>query len=98
MNNTQMLDVMRAHKDEILVHSATALYLFGSRARGTAGAGSDLDLFVDYDPGSRFSLFNLVRIQRVIQELTGVQADVTTRDSLRREARREIEREAIRVF
>ena len=98
MTNAEMLKIIRGHQNDIIAHGATGLYLFGSRAKGAAVAGSDIDLFVDYDAGSRFSLLNLVRIQRVIENLTGLRVDVTTRDSLRREVRPQIEREAVRVF
>lgn len=98
MEYKRTIDVIRDNKDAIRLHGATSLYVFGSRARGDEAPESDLDVFVEYDPQERFSLFNLVRIKRVIEMLTGLRADVTTRDSLRPEVKTEIEREAVRVF
>jgi predicted nucleotidyltransferase len=34
----------------------TALYVFGSVARGEAHGSSDIDVIVDYDPASPFDL------------------------------------------
>ncbi len=98
MEEKRTIDIIRDNSDAIRLHGATSLYVFGSRARGDQVADSDLDVFVEYDPQERFSLFNLVRIKRVVEKLTGLRADVTTRNSLRPEVKAEIEREAVRVF
>lgn len=98
MSNKRTIDIIRQHSDDIRLHGATALYVFGSRARGDHDSESDLDVFVEYDRGVLFSLFNLVRIKRAIEALTGLPTDVTTRDSLRPEVRAEIEADAVRVF
>jgi uncharacterized protein len=47
---------------------ATGLYLFGSTARDFAGSENDLDLFIDYDSGTRFSLVELVGIKQFAVE------------------------------
>lgn len=77
---------------------ATSLYLFGSTARNEQSPGSDLDLFIDYEPGIRFSLINLVEIKQLLEENMAVEVDVTTRDSLHQQLKDDIERSAIRVF
>ena len=51
---------------------ATALYLFGSTARDGATFSSDLDLFIDYDLGGRFSLVELVGIKQLLERRLGV--------------------------
>jgi predicted nucleotidyltransferase len=77
---------------------ATSLYLFGSAARDEARRGSDLDVFVDYDPNKKFSLVDLVGIKLLLQDALGVEVDVTTRDSLHPMLRKDIEQSAVRVF
>lgn len=77
---------------------ATALYLFGSTVRDQATHGSDLDLFIDYDPDSRFSGFDLVGIKQFLEDELRTPVDVTTRDALHTALRSDIERSAIRVF
>lgn len=98
MDNVRTIDIIRENSDAIRVHGTTGLYVFGSRARGDNDVTSDLDVFVEYDRSHSFSLFNLVRIKRLIESLTGLHADVTTRDSLRPEMRAAIEADAVRVF
>lgn len=84
--------------DAVRARGATSLYLFGSTARGEAATGSDIDVFVEYDPASHFSLLDLAGIKVLLEEKLGVQVDVTTRDSLHPLLRQRIEQSAIRVF
>ncbi|HMN87317.1 MAG TPA: nucleotidyltransferase domain-containing protein [Bauldia sp.] len=77
---------------------ATALYLFGSTARDEARPDSDIDVFIEYDPGSHFSLFELAGIEVLIAETLGVDAEVTTRNSLHPLLKKRIESSAIQVF
>ena len=54
MTRTDAISQLLRHADAIKAMGATSLYLFGSTARNEAAADSDLDLFMDYDPDSRF--------------------------------------------
>src|SRR3989442_1271024 len=60
----------------------TGLALFGSRARGDARPGSDLDILVEVPPDARFSLLNLIGVEHIIGDATGLQAQATMRRSL----------------
>lgn len=77
---------------------ATGLYLFGSTARDTARANSDLDLFIDYDQESRFNAFDLIGIKLLLETELSMPVDITTRDGLHPVLKSEIEESAIRVF
>ena len=97
MNRNEAINVLQSYADAIKARGATSLYLFGSSARDSAGADSDLDLFVDYDT-EKFSLVDLVDIKLYLEDRLGIAVDVTTRDSLHPMLRRGIETSAIRVF
>lgn len=77
---------------------ATSLFLYGSTGRGENSAGSDVDVFVEYDPLTRFSLLDLAGIKVLLEERLGANVDITTRDSLHPLLRNRIERSAIRIF
>ena len=98
MTRTDAISQLLRHADAIKAMGATSLYLFGSTARNEAAADSDLDLFLEYDPESRFSLIDLVGIKLFLEETLGIEADVTTRDSLHPMLKEKIERSAVQVL
>ncbi|WP_186419217.1 nucleotidyltransferase family protein [Bosea sp. CS1GBMeth4] len=77
---------------------ALAAFVYGSTARDEAREDSDVDIFIDVDPGRKFSLLDLVGMERYLTEELGVAIDLTTRSSLHPKLRAQIEREAIQVF
>jgi uncharacterized protein len=98
MNRTEAIKKLRPFADALKARGATSLYLFGSTARNEAGDKSDLDLFLDYDPKSKFNAFDLVAAKRLLQRGLGVDVDLTTRAGLHPLLRKKIEAEATRVF
>jgi uncharacterized protein len=98
MNKAEALRKLKAHTDAIRALGATSLYLFGSTVRDETRASSDLDLFIDYDPNSKFNALDLVDIKQLLESELGMEVDVTTRDSLHPMLRDDIERSAVRVF
>jgi uncharacterized protein len=76
----------------------TAVYVFGSVLRGEAQADSDVDLFVDYDPRSKFSLLDLVHLREEFSAALDRDADVFTRNGLHRLIRDRVITEAQRIL
>jgi hypothetical protein len=98
MNRTEAIARLRRRAEAVKAMGATSLYLFGSVAQDHASDSSDLDLFIDYDPTSRFNAFDLVGIKQYLEGELGVDVDLTTRDGLHPMLRDYIERAAVRVF
>ena len=98
MSTSEIIAQLRGNADAIRAMGATSLYLFGSVARDKAGADSDLDLFIDYDPARRFSLLDLVGIKQLLEERMSADIDTTTRDSLHPMLKDDIERPGSRIF
>lgn len=98
MNRNEAIAVLKQSADAISGLGATALYLYGSTAADQAGKSSDIDLFVDYDPNSRFNAFNLVEMKLLLEDRMRIPVDLTTRDGLHPRLRAGIEQQAIRVF
>ncbi len=98
MNGTQTIKKLREHAQAIKARGATSLYLFGSTVRNEAHAESDLDLFIDYDPTSKFNLLDLVDIKLLLEKELGMEVDITTRNSLHPMLKDDIEKSAVRVF
>ena len=67
-------------------------------ARDQAVATSDIDVFIDYDPNSNFSLLNLSGIRLIIMDEIGREVDITTSSSLHPRLKDRILAEAVRVL
>jgi predicted nucleotidyltransferase len=98
MNRTEAIRKLRTFASALKARGATSLYLFGSTARNQASGKSDIDLFLDYDPRSKFNAFDLVAAKRLLEKGLGVDVDLTTRSGLHPLLRKQIESEATRVF
>ena len=98
MNKKKAIDAIAKHADEIRSLGVAHLYLFGSTARGDAGSKSDVDIFVDLRPRAKFSLFDLMELRAYLGRILKGRADVFPRQGLHRVIRRDVEREAVRVF
>jgi predicted nucleotidyltransferase len=98
MGREEIISRIRKHSDAIRAEGATALYLFGSVARDQAQSSSDIDVFVDYDPQTKFSLLNMSGIRLIIMDEIGRDVDITTLDSLHPRLKDRILAEAVRVL
>lgn len=97
LDRDDILRRLKQHEPVLRRKGVSALYLFGSVARGEAGPGSDIDLFFDYDdPG--FSLLDMIEVQLYLADHLAVKVDAMTRDSLHPRLKQSIERSAVRVF
>jgi uncharacterized protein len=85
-------------KDALRARGVTALYVFGSVVRGEAEPTSDVDVIVDYDPNSDFSLIDLSAIHRQLTARFGVNVDVVTRNGIHRRIRDGVLSEAVRIM
>ena len=98
MGRIEAIAKLKQHAEAIRAMGATSLYVFGSTVRDEGSAARDLDLFIDYDPNSKFNAFDLVGIKQYLEDELKLPVDVTTRDGLHPMLRPEIERTAVRVF
>ena len=73
-------------------YGARNVRIFGSVARGEAGAASDVDLLVDFDENR--SLFDVVGLTQDLEELLGRKVDVVTEESVYWLIRRRVLNEA----
>jgi predicted nucleotidyltransferase len=98
MTRVEAIVKLKDRASAIRALGATSLYVFGSTVRDEARSESDLDVFIDYDPTSRFNAFDLVGIKQYLEDELKIPVDVTTRDGLHPMLKANIERCAILVF
>jgi predicted nucleotidyltransferase len=58
------------------------LELFGSRAKGTDGADSDVDLLVEFEPGYVPGLLGFIKLEQELADLFGEKVDLVSRGGL----------------
>lgn len=58
---------------------------------------SDLDLLVEFEPGTRVTLLEMARMERELSELTGFKVDLRTAGDLSRYFRQEVLQEAVEL-
>lgn len=92
-----LIEILRQHRAEILViarqHHADNIRLFGSVARGDEQQDSDIDLLVDFQPGS--TLFDQVGLIESLSNKLGRKVDVISSRALNRHLAQKIQQEAI---
>ena len=97
MKRDHVLRILAAHRDDFAAMGVRELAIFGSVARDEAGAGRDVDVLVDYEPGTRLSYFRVFELREHLEELLDAKVDLVTMGGLRRELREGILAEAIRA-
>lgn len=75
----------------------SAVYLFGSVARGEDRPDSDIDVLVEFDAMTRPTLMTLAGLYGCLTDLFGRPVDVGTLDSLRPHMREAVHAEMLRV-
>lgn len=57
--------------------------MFGSYIRGEQTPESDLDVLIDYDHRRKFSLTDLIKLQNLLTEITGIKVDIALKRKLK---------------
>lgn len=89
---------LRTLEPALRERAVSAVWVFGSVARGDATRDSDIDVAIDYDEGSRFSLLDLVHLKDVLGQELGYRVDVLTRNALKPLIARSAAEDMVRVY
>lgn len=92
MKRDDVLRVLAQHREELEELGVASLSVFGSTARDEARADSDIDVLVEF--GEQVGLFEVVAVKEYLEELLRSPVDLVTRDSLKRQIRERILKEA----
>jgi uncharacterized protein len=87
---------LNARRAELARFGVRSLALFGSRARGSEHAESDIDLLVDF--AAPIDLLTFMELEEELQVWLGARVDLVPRDALKPLLRDRILREAVSVL
>jgi uncharacterized protein len=82
MTRDEIIATIRKNAEAIKAEGVTKLAIFGSRVRGDNRPDSDLDVLVEVAPETSFSILNLIGVEHIIRDATGLQAQATMRRSI----------------
>ena len=77
-------EIRRIVREVCARHPVVRADLFGSVARGNAGPGSDIDVLVEFLPGSDVGLFEMGALREELAEALGCSVDVVSRRAVER--------------
>ena len=99
LDQAAIIETLRNRKALLHELGATALYMFGSRARGDHKPDSDIDLFIDFDRAHKVPrLTGIIGAEHELSVDFGVPVTITTRDALHPLMKAKIMADAIRVL
>ena len=82
MTREEIVAAIRKNAEAIRAEGVTKLAIFGSRARGDNRADSDIDVLIEVEPDVSFSILDLIGVEHIIQDATGLPAQATMRRSM----------------
>jgi predicted nucleotidyltransferase len=98
MTRDDIIAAIRKNADAIKAEGVTKLAIFGSRVRGDNRPDSDIDVLIEIEPDMSFSLLNLIDVEHIIEDATGLQAQATMRRSLPPRFAQRIADDIVEVF
>jgi predicted nucleotidyltransferase len=98
MTRDEIVAAIRKNADAIRATGVSKLAIFGSRVRGDDRPDSDIDVLVEIEPDASFSLLNLIGVEHIIEDATGLEAQATLRRSLTPRFAQRIADDIVEVF
>jgi len=72
--------------------------IFGSHAYGKPKKNSDIDILIEFKATAKIGLFELVRIQRNMEEVSKKKIDLVTREGLSKYIKKEVLANAEKIY
>ena len=96
MDQGQIIERIRANRPRLAELGVSALWLFGSVARGDAPEARDIDLLVRFEGRATFDRY--MDLKLFLEDLLRCRVDLVTEHALRKEVRAKVEREMFGIM
>ena len=98
MDRDEIADIIVDLRPSLEAEGVRHIALFGSRARGTHRADSDVDLLVEVADDAPFSLLNLIGVEHLVGDATGLTANAIMRRSLVPSLQEQSSKDLVEIF
>jgi predicted nucleotidyltransferase len=98
MDKDDVIAVLRSHRPELEKLGVRHAALFGSVARGEAGAESDIDIAIDLDMTRKPTVYDYVGMQQYIRALFDGPVDVVDREALKSGVKERVVADLVHAF
>ena len=98
MTREEIIAAIRGNSEAIKAEGVTKLAIFGSRARGDSRPDSYIDILIEVEPDASFSILNLIGVEHIIEDATGLQTQATMRRSIPSRFAQRIADDILEVF
>lgn len=98
MRRDQIIARLRAAEPELRARGIRHAALFGSIARDEGRPDSDIDILVEFEPGSEGSIYDYMRLKEYVSGLFEAPVDVIDRDALKPHLRAPAARDTVYAF
>ena len=98
MTREELLAGLKAQAELFRAEGVRHVALFGSQARGDARPDSDIDLFVEYEPGRDATIFDVIRLEQTLTQRFGRDVQLLRAPIQRHRLKADVELDAIAIF
>ena len=98
MSRDDIIARLRENEAALRARGVAHAALFGSRARGDEGPGSDTDIMIEIDPSAPVGVYEYVRLKEYIASLFDGRVDVISREGVKPYVRPVATADAIYAF
>ena len=98
MEKRELAKKIAALRPSLEAEGVQHIALFGSRARGTHRSDSDIDVLVEVADDARFSILNLIGVEHLVSDATGLTANAVMRRSLASSMKAEVTKDLVEIF
>lgn len=98
MNRQSAIATLQRNENALRARGVAHAAVFGSVARGEDRPDSDLDILVEFEPGSEGSIYDYIRFKEYVAGLFDVPVDVIDRAALKPHLRGRAARDAVYAF